>query len=242
MLKKKFVIGALVLSLINCPVSEAAMAVIDNTVVSRLDTELNKWEQQLEYNRRQLMTLDPSNKTALEQQLLDIQQTQQGIAGLLNDYMEMQSQWDSIFTDYKEWSGVTGQDYIDDIQKVLDATNEAQKRALMAQGFVSEISNDQDTMNQLLSATQSAQGSLQVQQAANMILLLQAQQMARLQQMLSTSNQAQLLYLKQKNQDDQRVMSFALNSHGKPNPEAVKGQGYKYGSNNSSASYEEDIE
>jgi len=207
MLKK--VCGLLVpticlLLMIGEPLAHADVPVIDLTAEANLAQQITKWEQELTYWHQQLAQLNPANTAQILATVKQIQTIQTQIDGLLSDYQAVQQQWDNTFKDYSTWSGKTGRDYFSDLNAVIAELKQSQKNALAAQGLVSQTAEDQDTLGTLLQSSQNATGSVQVQQAANQLIALEVQQMFRLQQMLSSFNQQQLLYLRDQQQNTDR--------------------------------------
>lgn len=211
-MKKFTVVSALlafILSFAHVP-AHADLPVIDETAIAQLAMQMDQWE-------KQLRKLEGSDLLDFNQRVTALQAVRNQITQMMNDYANIESSWDETFQDYSQWSGHTGQDYVNDMKTVLTQTDTLIKQALMSQGIASDSCNDMDQLDRLLALSQGSVGPLQAQQVTNQIIALQTQQMMKLMQIMSMNNQAQLQYMKSRTQDADRTMSLTMELHKRGN-------------------------
>lgn len=190
---------------------------LDKTVdAATIATQLNT-AQQLEAALSNLASMDPATAAAnmgqIQQTLAQLQMLQQEVTGMTMDYQTFQQQWDATYQDFGAYNGMSGSDYANQAQKINQATQQQIYDAMRAQGLISGIPGDAASLQQLLNASQSSQGALAAAQAGNQISGIMAQQIMRLQQMMSQSNQAQLTYYEQKQHQDAAAEAAAANAY-----------------------------
>lgn len=96
---------------------------------------------------------------------------------------------------------------------------------MSAQGLVSTIPGQAVNLQGLINSSQNAQGALAAAQAGNQIAAMNAQQMMILQQMIAQSNQAQMSYLAQQQQEKAMAKAAADQWFGERPPVTEGGQG-----------------
>lgn len=190
---------------------------LDKTVdLATITTQLNT-AKQLEAALSNLATMDPATAAAnmgqIQQTLAQLQTLQQEVTGMTMDYQNFQQQWDAIYQDFGAYNGMSGTDYANQAQQINKATQQQIYDAMRAQGLISGIPGDAANLQQLMNASQSSQGALAAAQAGNQISGIMAQQIMRLQQMMSQSNQAQLTYYEQKQHQDAAAEAAAANAY-----------------------------
>lgn len=201
------------------------------TAVAHAYTQIQNQLQQLQNEAKNLENMDAAtaNETIshIQDNLNQLYQLQQQMQSVLTDYENLESVWDSVYTDYADADGLTGEDYVQQAAKVVDTTNQAIYDAMYMQGFgVSGVNDVVGNLGHLLEATNSASGALAAAQAGNQIAALQAQQMMLLQQMIAKNNQAQLAYQKQQMAQDLAAEQAAATAYThEVTPQANSGPG-----------------
>lgn len=190
---------------------------IDKSVdIATITTQINTLKQ-LEAALSNLALMDPATAAAnmgqIQQTLGQLQTLQQEVTGMTMDYQNFQQQWDNTYQDFGAYNGMSGNDYAYQAQQLNLATQRQIYDAMRAQGLIAGIPGDATNLQQLMIASQSSEGALAAAQAGNQISGLIAQQMMRLQQMMSQSNQAQLSYQEQKQQQDAAAEAAAQNAY-----------------------------
>lgn len=190
---------------------------LDKTVdAATIATQINT-AHQLEAALSNLAKMDPATAAAnmgqIQQTLAQLQVLQQEVTGMTMDYQNFQYQWDNTYQDFRAYNGMSGTDYAYQAQQLNQATQQQIYDAMRAQGLISGIPGDAANLQHLMNASQSSQGALAAAQAGNQISGLMAQQMMRLQQMMSQSNQAQLAYYEQKQHQDAAAEAAAANAY-----------------------------
>lgn len=178
--------------------AEAALTVYDPAAVEQMIQNVTYMNQQLQLSLQNLATMDSSAASAnmgqIQQQLAQLQQLQSQIKGLTMDYANMEQSWDETYKDFGDFNGMSGKDYANHAQKIAEATNNSIYDAMVAQGLVAQLGNDEANLQSLAAASQNAQGALAAAQAGNQIAALQAQQLMRLQQIMAQSERAKSAY------------------------------------------------
>lgn len=190
---------------------------VDKTVdIATITTQINTLKQ-LEAALSNLALMDPATAAAnigqIQQTLGQLQILQQEVTGMTMDYQNFQQQWDNTYQDFGAYNGMSGNDYAYQAQQLNLATQRQIYDAMRAQGLIAGIPGDATNLQQLMVASQSSEGALAAAQAGNQISGIIAQQMMRLQQMISQSNQAQLSYQEQKQQQDAAAEAAAANAY-----------------------------
>lgn len=164
--------------------------------------------KQIEMQLQNLSGMDASTAAAnsgqIQQNLAQMAALQQQMQGFVSDYSKFQQQWDSAY------GSNSGNDYANQVQNLMQTTENSINNAMRNQAYVrSQIPGNATNLNNLLNASQSAQGALAAAQAGNQIAGIQAQQMMMLSQMLSTQNDAQMAYQEQQKKQQEMSQNFA---------------------------------
>ena len=206
-MKKALIVIALILSM----TAEAnAMVVFDPTNlmqnimnwIQNIATAANTAEQlaaqyhQLEVaiqNARQLNS-DQIRGRILNglRQLNDIQQKTKGIT---YDYGNMEGAFDGYYPDMAAYNGMSGKAYAAQAAKANQQLQNSVRDAMLAQGLISNSATDQQALDALVTASNSAEGQLAAAQAGNQIAAMTAQQLIQLQQIMATSAREQSSYM-----------------------------------------------
>lgn len=207
-MKKSLIITLLILAL-SAP-AHATIPVLDYTnwaqnlfsYVQQVATAINTAQQlatqyqQLEVAIRQARQLnsDQIRGRILNgiRQLADIQQRTRGIT---YDYGNMQGVFDQQYPDMPAYNGMSGKDYAAQAAKANQQLQNSVRDAMLAQGLISNAATDQEALNALVSASNSAEGQLAAVQAGNQIAAMTAQQLIQLQQIMATSAREQSSYM-----------------------------------------------
>lgn len=215
-MKKKLLHATLAAALLLTPLApraEAALTVYDPAAVEQMVQNVTYMSQQLQLSLQNLAKMDSSAASAnmgqIQQQLAQLQQLQSQIRGLTMDYANMEQSWDETYKDFGDFNGMSGQDYASHAQKLAEVTNNSIYDAMVAQGLVAQLGNDEANLQSLAAASQNAQGALAAVQAGNQIAALQAQQLMRLQQIMAQSERAKSAYEAERSQKE--AMNRELN-------------------------------
>lgn len=163
-----------------------------------LATQINT-AQQLAAALKNLETMDPgaaaANAGYIYSNLQQLISVQNNLQGMVMDYANFQSSWDSQYHDFADYAGMSGEQYSQNAQNLLNALNQSIYNAMQAQGFIANNSDTTAMLQQLLQASQTAQGAKAAAQVGNMIAAQQVQQMMQFQQMFAQSQRQQSEWL-----------------------------------------------
>ena len=173
------------------------------------------------------------NLYGLQDKLSQIVNMQNRIRGMQMQYQDFQTAWDRQYKDFGAFNGMSGKDYAQQSQGVLEQTNKATYDAMVAQGLVSQLGDDSANLQSLLAASNTSEGALSAAQAGNAIAALNTQQLIRLQQIVSASYRAQSSYMAQQaqreamsNEETKRMLDLKPPASS-PLAGPGKGQGFK---------------
>jgi len=136
--------------------------------------------------------------SGIRSNLAQVMQMQASIRGITMKYQEVENAWDGLYRDFGSFAGMSGRDYANQAQKVLDQTNKATYDAMRAQGLVAQLGDDSRNLDALLNASNTSSGALAAVQAGNQIAAVNTQQLMRLQQIIATSYRVESSYHAQK--------------------------------------------
>ncbi|SFL43922.1 hypothetical protein [Pelosinus propionicus] len=198
---------------------------IDKTVdAAAIATQVNTLKQ-LE---SALAVMDSSTAAANMQQiqasLRQLVQMQNQMSGLFMDYENFQTAWNSQYRDFADYNNMTAADYAANAQMLRDSMNQSIYNAMLSQGFVAQNADTGAAIQQLLQASQTAEGALAAAQVGNQIAALQAHQMLQFQQMAARSNRAQNEWMEYQVRKEQMEQAAAEQFFQEP-PKPKKGQG-----------------
>lgn len=167
----------------------------DKTVdAATIATKINTAEQ-LSAMLKNLQGMDSATAAAnIDQINANLQQLanlQNELSGMIMDYSNFQTSWDSQYHDFSDYAGMTGDDYAQNAQNLLSALNQSTYDAMRAQGLIVNNQNTAAMLQQLMQASQSAEGAKAAAQAGNLIAAQQVQQLMQFQQMVAQSNRQQ---------------------------------------------------
>jgi P-type conjugative transfer protein TrbJ len=167
------------------------------TAISTAQMLLNQ-AQQLQNDLLNLTKLDDNlaatNLATLKGNLSDLATLQKNLIGLVWDYRKIQQAWDAVYKDFTYYNGLSGTAYANQANTMLNQTNRAIYDAMKAQGLTAQTGKDAENLQQLLTASQSAPGSLAAAQAGNQIAGMQAQQLLRIETVMTASYRVESTY------------------------------------------------
>lgn len=234
---RKILIALVVTLFIAYTTKEAAALVVydPSNYAQNLQSALNSATQiqnqmkQLENDAANLQYMDSATASAtmyrIQDNLAQLQMLQQQTQGMVMDYTDFQTAWDQQYQDFSAYSGMTGADYAEQAMRMTQTTQNQIYDAMRAQGLIAQAGNDAAALQQLLAASQSAQGARAAAQAGNQIAAMQAQSLMKLQQMIAQNNQAQLAYQQQKLQQDMAAEYAAAQAYTTDVEPQKRGQG-----------------
>ena len=213
----KKIITILILSaflIVSGPAQKAeALIVYDPTnYAANIQTSLKQVEsvineiKMLENQAKQLLSLGQIPELQqLSKTFNDLMKIRNEVTSLLNSYNQFQSEWDSVFKDFASVSGMSGAEWAQQAQKMVQESNKALFDSVKAQTSVSQIESDAQALSALQNASQNAQGVLQAAQAGNQIAATTTQQLMRLQSIMAASNTAQSVYYRELKARDEKA-------------------------------------
>lgn len=168
---------------------------MDKTVdAATIATKINTAEQ-LSAMLKNLQGMDSATAAAninqINANLQQLANLQNELSGMIMDYSNFQTSWDSQYHDFGDYAGMTGDDYAQNAQNLLSALNQSTYDAMRAQGLIVNNQNTAAMLQQLMQASQSAEGAKAAAQAGNLIAAQQVQQLMQFQQMVAQSNRQQ---------------------------------------------------
>ena len=212
----KKIIAILVLSVImtvSAPPKAEAIIVYDPTnYAANIQTSLKQVEsvineiKMLENQAKQLLQLGQIPELQqLKATFGQLMQIRGEVTSLLNSFGQFQSEWDSVFKDFASVSGMSGAEWAQQAQKMVQESNKALYDSVKSQTSVQQIESDAQALSALQNASQNAQGVLQAAQAGNQIAATTAQQLMRLQSIMAASNTAQSVYYRELKARDEKA-------------------------------------
>lgn len=204
---------------------------IDKTVdAATLATQINT-AQQLAADLANLKNMDSATAAANMQQIQSsLQQLitlQNQMSGMIMDYENFQYAWDEQYGDFSDYNNMTSADYAENARRLRESMDQSLHNAMLSQGFVAQNANSAAALQQLLRASQTAEGALAAAQVGNQIAALQAQQMIQFQQMVAQSNRAQNQWLEYQIRKEEMERAAAEKFFREP-PTPKKGQGSSF--------------
>ena len=212
----KKIIAILVLSVtltLSTPPKAEALIVYDptnyaaniQTSIKQVESVINELKM-LENQAKQLLQLGQIPELQqLQQTFGQLMQIRNEVTSLLNSYNQFQSEWDSVFKDFASVSGMSGAEWAQQAQKMVQESNKALYDSVKSQTSVQQIESDAQALSALQNASQNAQGVLQAAQAGNQIGAVTAQQLMRLQSIMAASNTAQSVYYRELKARDEKA-------------------------------------
>lgn len=207
-MKKSLIIAVLILS-VSAP-AHATIPVLDYTnwaqnlfsYVQQVATAINTAEQlatqyqQLEVAIRQARQLNSDQiRGRILNGIRQLAEIQQKAKGITYQYGNLEGAFDQYYPDMAAYNGMSGKDYAAQAAKANQQLQNSVRDAMLAQGLISNAATDQEALNALVQASNSADGQLAAAQAGNQIAAMTAQQLIQLQQIMATSAREQSSYM-----------------------------------------------
>ncbi|ABB33777.1 P-type conjugative transfer protein TrbJ [Geobacter metallireducens RCH3] len=207
-MKKALIVTVLILSM--SAQAHATIPVLDYTnwaqnlfsYVQQVATAINTAEQlatqyqQLEVAIRQARQLNSDQiRGRIMNGIRQLAEIQQKTRGITYDYGRTEGAFDQYYPDMAAYNGMSGKDYAAQAAKANQQLQNSVRDAMLAQGLISNAATDQDALNALVAASNSADGQLAAAQAGNQISAMVAQQLIQLQQIMATSAREQSSYM-----------------------------------------------
>ncbi|OPY75014.1 MAG: hypothetical protein A4E63_00513 [Syntrophorhabdus sp. PtaU1.Bin050] len=172
--------------------------------VKEVETAINTARQvqnQLESLQNEARNIAAMDQTAaastmsrIQSSLYQLTQMRSTMQGITMDYSKLQAAWDGVYKNFAAYNGMSGRDYANQAQKIMEQSNKSAYDAMKAQGLVAQLGDDVSNLNRLLTASNTAPGALAAAQAGNQIAGMTVQQLMRLEEIVATSYRAQSSY------------------------------------------------
>lgn len=129
----------------------------------------------------------------------DLQQIMQKAQGIANDYARLQQTFDGQYPDFARYNTMSGRDYAGYAIKWNQEVFASTRDAMRVQSSMNNLfTQDRKTIGDLRTQTTLVQGSRDGLQNIANIALLQAKQLAQLQQLMAASQKAESSYMVQR--------------------------------------------
>ena len=149
--------------------------------------------QMLINQTRNLTNLPTSIASELQNSLEKVDQLMRNAQGISYEVSEIDSEYRRLFPEQYA-SGVSNSQLVQDAQEAWGLARDGYKHSLEVQAeVVEQVRDDALALDQMVAASQSATGNLQVAQAGNQLTALAAKQSMQLQTLLAASYRAQAL-------------------------------------------------
>ena len=191
------------------------------TAIRTLQSNLNEATQiandiRMIANQVQQLANEALNLATLPLSLLqDLQAQLQGYAALLRQAQGLSFQLGSIAAQYEQLYGTVGQPARSSAALLQQASQwtqqlrQASATAMQVQSVWERLTGQQTRLQLALTASDTAQGNLQVSQATNQLLGVMAEQQASLQQILAASSRAEVSLLAMQAAQDEAARANA---------------------------------
>lgn len=180
--------------------------------------QVEQQAQQLQHEIANLKKLDPSQQAQTLQRvrsaLTTMEQLRKTTDAIGTDYTDLMKEWDAARPDYTTWNGASAEEYGDQVKAFRDIWDKALEQSMKSQTMASpsEQAKTAETLEQLLDASQNAEGVVGVTQAMNQMLALQIGESQKMQAVMADSIRSQNIYqqrmLEGEKQAEQRNKEF----------------------------------
>ena len=156
--------------------------------------------QQLKYDLQNLQKLDPSNLERSYYRIANAIRTMEQIRAQTDaigtDYTRLMTEYNDVNPDYSTWSGIGADGYAKQTDKLRDKWSKALLQALGITGIASpnEQYETSKSVEQLLHASQNAEGAMGALQAANQLTALMIAEQQKMQALMADSMRSQNMY------------------------------------------------
>lgn len=156
--------------------------------------------QQLKYDLQNLQKLDPSNLERSYYRIANAIRTMEQIRAQTDaigtDYTKLMTEYNEINPDYSTWSGIGADGYGKQTAKLRDKWSKALLQALGITGIASPYEQQETakSIEQLLQASQNADGAMGALQASNQLTAMMIAEQQKLQVLMADSMRSQNMY------------------------------------------------
>lgn len=162
--------------------------------------QVEQQAQQLQNELANLKKLDPSNQAQTIQRIQDTISTMERLRkstdAIGTDFNDLMKEWDAARPDYTTWNGASAEEYGDQIKAFRDIWDKALEQSMKSQTMASptEQAKTAESLEQLLSASQNADGIVGVTQAMSQMIALQIAESQKMQSVMADSIRSQNIY------------------------------------------------
>ncbi len=162
--------------------------------------QVEQQAQQLQNELANLKKLDPSNQAQTIQRIQDTISTMERLRkttdAIGTDFTDLMKEWDAARPDYTTWNGASAEEYGDQIKAFRDIWDKALEQSMKSQTMASptEQAKTAESLEQLLSASQNADGIVGVTQAMSQMIALQIAESQKMQAVMADSIRSQNIY------------------------------------------------
>ena len=159
--------------------------------------QVEQQAQQLQHDLANLKKLDPSNQAQTIQRIQDTISTMERLRkttdAIGTDFTDLMKEWDAARPDYSTWNGASAEEYGDQIKAFRDIWDKALEQSMKSQTMASpsEQAKTTESLAQLLTASQNADGIVGVTQA---MIALQIAESQKMQAVMADSIRSQNIY------------------------------------------------
>ena len=191
--------------------------------------------QQLKYDLQNLQKLDPSNLERSYYRIANAIRTMEQIRAQTDaigtDYTRLMTEYNDVNPDYSTWSGIGADGYAKQTDKLRDKWSKALLQALGITGIASpnEQYETSKSVEQLLHASQNAEGAMGALQAANQLTALMIAEQQKMQALMADSMRSQNMYYQAMLDAENRAKHQNENLLGNESSPKMQGNGSKMG-------------
>ena len=162
--------------------------------------QVEQQAQQLQNELANLKKLDPSNQAQTIQRIQDTISTMERLRkttdAIGTDFTDLMKEWDAARPDYSTWNGASAEEYGDQIKAFRDIWDKALEQSMKSQTMASpnEQAKTTESLEQLLTASQNADGIVGVTQAMSQMIALQIAESQKMQAVMADSIRSQNIY------------------------------------------------
>lgn len=166
------------------------------TLANQYATQLKQLANQYQQLRNEAQNLQNLNYLLDVAGLDDLQQIMQKAQGIANDYARLQQTFDNQYPDFTRYNSMSGRDYAGYAIKWNQEVFASTRDAMNIQSSMDKLyRQDSRSIGDLRTRTALVQGSRDGLQNLANIALLQAKQLAQLQQLMASSQKAESSYM-----------------------------------------------
>lgn len=226
---KKIIVLITLFSLAIAPLPAKALIVFDPTNYTQnvyaYVRQALQYAQQLQQTAQQLQMLAnqatnlANMPQAVAQQVMNsiknnlnqLQNIQNGSRSMTASYGQFSVQFDQMYPGYASYNGMSATQYSNQVLQMQQQTDKAVHDSMAAQGLVdpTKMQGETNTLNGLISASQTTTGALQAAQTGSQIAAFQSQQLMEQKQIMAAGFSAQSSYIAKQSQQEQAADAAA---------------------------------